>query len=61
MSIYTDKGYDSRRHYLEGLAEDMGLDEQTVFLAADMLGPTEDFDGLITTLDDEANRIGEGA
>lgn len=53
MSIYTDKGYKSRRDYLNSLAEDMGIDKDMVYVAADMLGPNEDFDGLVTTLEDE--------
>jgi len=54
MSIYTDEGYRSRRHYLECLADDMGVDVDTVFMLADMLGPNEDFDGLVTSLEDYA-------
>ena len=54
MSIYTDEGYKSRKDYLTCLAQDMGVDRETVFAAADMLGPNEDFDGLVTTLEDYA-------
>jgi hypothetical protein len=54
MSIYTDEGYTSRRDYLENLADDMGIDRQTVFTLAAMLGSNEDFDGLVTTLEDIA-------
>jgi hypothetical protein len=54
MSIYTDEGYTSRRDYLENLADDMGIDRQTVFTLATMLGSNEDFDGLVTTLEDIA-------
>ena len=54
MSIYTDEGYKSRRDYLENLADDMGIDRQTVFTLAAMLGSSEDFDGLVTTLEDIA-------
>jgi hypothetical protein len=53
MSIYTDEGYKSRRDYLNSLADEMGIDVETVYAAADMLGPNEDFDGLVTTLEDE--------
>ena len=52
MSIYTDKGYESRRDYLEQLGEETGVDLETVLLLADLLGPTEDFDGLVTGLQD---------
>ena len=41
-----------RRQYLEGLAADYGIPEETVFAVADLLGPNEDYDGLISMLDD---------
>lgn len=56
MSIYTDEGYTSRRDYLDSLAEDYGLDKQTVYTLASILGSSEDFDGLVTALEDEADR-----
>ena len=54
MSIYTEEGYKNRKHYLECLAEDLGIDTTTVFTMASMLGPNEDFDGLVTMLEDYA-------
>lgn len=57
MSIYTDEGYESRRDYLECLAEDMGVPVDTVFMLASMLGPDEDFDGLVTSLEDIAEGL----
>ena len=52
MSIYTDNGYTNRRDYLNSLAEDYGIDLNTVLVLANMLGPSEDFDGLVTALED---------
>ena len=52
MNIYIEEGYQSRRHYLECLADDMGISKETVFMTASILGSSEDFDGLITTLED---------
>lgn len=52
MSIYSDEGHKSRRDHLKGLAEEFNLNIEEVFIAADMLGPDEDFDGLISTLED---------
>ena len=52
MSIYTDEGFTGRRAYLESLAEDYGLDTSTVFTLASILGSNEDFDGLISSLED---------
>ena len=56
MNIYMEEGYQNRRHYLECLSEDMGISKETVFMTASILGSSEDFDGLITTLED----MGEG-
>lgn len=52
MSIYEENGYVNRKEYLESLAEEYGLDYKTVRMAASLLGSSEDFDGLITTLED---------
>lgn len=52
MSIYTDNGYDSRSDYLETLAEENEVSLTEVLSLADMLGPTEDFDGLVTMIED---------
>lgn len=57
MSVYTEQGYTSRRDYLDSLADDLGIDPQTVYTLASMLGPSEDFDGLVTTLEDMADEI----
>ena len=52
MSIYTEMGYNGRRHYLECLAEDYGVNKMAVFAMANILGPTEDFDGLVSAIED---------
>ena len=52
MNAYTENGYKNRREYLDSLSEDMGIDRETVHMMAGLLGPSEDFDGLITTLED---------
>jgi len=52
MNPYTENGYDSRQDYLESLAEDYGIELGTVKMLADLLGPSEDFDGLVTNLQD---------
>lgn len=57
MSIYTDEGYTSRRDYLENLADDLGLDRREVFAMASLLGPAEDFDGLVTMCEDRAEQL----
>lgn len=50
-SIYRENGYENRRDYLESLCEEYPRD--AVYAAADMLGPNEDFDGLVTMLEDQ--------
>jgi hypothetical protein len=52
MSVYTDKGYESRMDYLTSLAEDQGVAVDLVLALADLLGPMEDFDGLVTAVED---------
>lgn len=53
MSIYEEHGYANRKEYLIGLADDYGVDQDEVFALASILGPSEDFDGLITSIEDE--------
>lgn len=50
--IYHDNGYANRREYLECLAEDNDVPLENVLNLADLLGPEEDFDGLVTTIQD---------
>lgn len=50
--IYRANGYNDREDYLSCLAEDYGVDLDTVYALADLLGPNEDFDGLVTQLGD---------
>lgn len=52
MSVYTDSGYANRKDYLASMADEYGVDEYTVFALADILGPNEDFDGLVCELED---------
>ena len=55
MSEYQSLGYTNRRDYLEGLSQEYPRD--TVFALASMLGPNEDFDGLLTALEDYADEF----
>lgn len=54
MTIYQENGFESRKEYLLDLADNMGMDASIVFALADMLGSNEDFDGLVTSLEDYA-------
>lgn len=49
MSIYTDNGYADREDYLHCLREEYG---EAVDLLISVLPASEDFDGLITSLED---------
>lgn len=51
-SVYQEHGYEDREDYLRNMAEDHGVDLHTVLMLADLLGPSEDFDGLVTALQD---------
>ena len=57
MSIYTDEGYESRRQYLDSLADDFGLGRDAVYTLAGILGASEDFDGLVTACEDAADEL----
>ena len=50
MNDYTNNGFANRRAYLESLCEE--YDRDTVLMLAGLLGPSEDFDGLVTALED---------
>ena len=55
MSIYTDNGYENRMDYLKCMAADYGVDLETTLVIASAYGKSEDFDGLITALEDIAD------
>jgi hypothetical protein len=50
--VYTRNGYKDREDYLKNLADDWGLELFAVNMIADLLGPSEDFDGLVSELED---------
>ena len=49
MSIYTENGYTNRTEYLNELREEYG---QLVDILTGVLPSSEDFDGLLTALED---------
>lgn len=51
-NIYQQNGYTDRDDYLNCLAEDYGVPLEDVYSLADMLGENEDFDGLVSALED---------
>lgn len=52
MNVYTSNGYTSRNQYLMSLSEEYGVDFDTIYAIADLLGESEDFDGLVSQLQD---------
>lgn len=53
MNVYKQFGFDTREEYLDNLAESYDIPEEIVHELAFLLGENEDFDGLITTLEDD--------
>lgn len=51
MNIYQSNGYADREDYLSCMAEDYGVSLDAVKAIASLLGPEEDFDGLISEID----------
>ena len=51
-NIYQEHGYYNRTDYLRCMAEDYCVPFDTVRMLADGLGENEDFDGLVTALED---------
>ncbi len=52
LDRYQADGATDRFGYLENLAADHGVTFETILTLSDVLGPDEDFDGLVTTLED---------
>jgi hypothetical protein len=59
QDIYQRNGYANRREYLESLAANFGVDMSVVLTLASALGPNEDFDGLVSELEDYEYLYGE--
>lgn len=52
LNIWRENGYDSRRDYFESLAEEHDVSYDFVLSLANTLGPNEDFDALVTAVED---------
>ena len=53
-TIYQERGYESRKAYLIGLSEETEMPINIVIVLSALLGPSEDFDGLVVALQDAA-------
>ncbi|MEO7048970.1 MAG: hypothetical protein ABI091_26945 [Ferruginibacter sp.] len=51
-NIYQQNGYKDRQEYLNSLSDQYGVDSYSLDCIADMLGENEDFDGLVSSLED---------
>lgn len=54
-NTYLELGFKNRKEYLASVAEDFGVPKSKVFFIASVLGESEDFDGLITSVEDLAD------
>jgi len=54
---YKAHGFKDRMEYLESLADEYDTDIETVLFMAEVLGPSEDFDALVTSLQDGEGRF----
>lgn len=52
QEVYQENGYADRDDYLNSLSEDYGIPNDAVQALAEVLGPDEDFDGLVSNLED---------
>lgn len=52
-SVYQEHGHADRAAYLKSLEDEFALvPPETIAALAEVLGPTEDFDGLVVALED---------
>ena len=55
QTIYEQHGFRNRQDYFEYLSEEYDIDIDIIKSMAEILGPNEDFDGLVTNLEDGFN------
>ena len=58
LERYEEEGNFDRFGYLRDLADNHGADLAAVIEVAFVLGPNEDFDGLVTTIEDASEGFG---
>ena len=54
-NAYIQNGYKDRDDYLQCMSDEYGVPLEVVHSLADMLGEGEEFDGLISALEDAEN------
>lgn len=55
QNIYQQNGFENRKDYLNALADEYGVPTNVVYSVASMLGASEDFDGLVSSIQDYAD------
>jgi len=58
-NVYQENGYDNRKDYLRCMSEDYGIPLNVVYSLSSILGPNEDFDGLVNALEDAEGEFEE--
>lgn len=58
LDVYAESGCESRFDWLDHFAQDHGLPIEQVIAVADLLGAEEDFDGLVTAVEDATQGCG---
>ena len=57
LTKYQEHRYENRNDYLKGLADEYGVPESDVLALAGLFGEEEDFDGLVTAVEDRGLQI----
>jgi len=57
MNVYQENGFKDRADYIRQIAEHYGIPESMVWQLADILGPDEDFDGLVVACQDAERQL----
>lgn len=57
LERYNEDGFHSRSEYLASLCQENGLSLEQGEMLIDLLGPEEDFDGLVNGLEDHAETM----
>ena len=58
-NVYKENGYTDRKDYLQCMADEYGVPLEVVTELADLLGESEEFDGLISALQDAEGMFNE--
>jgi hypothetical protein len=51
-NVYQENGYNNRKEYLQSLSNEYDVPLNVVHELAELLGESEDFDGLVSVIED---------